>query len=65
MMSAQALERATHGFRIGYRDGYANKPFSEHYEKGSFAHHDYSEGYKAGANALLWTVKRSKPKDAA
>ncbi len=58
MLSPATLERVSHSYRKGYRDGWEgrnrdqNKPID--FVK-PFANYDYSEGYKAGANDRKWT----------
>jgi hypothetical protein len=54
MLSAQALERASHYFRRGYNDGGTLGPRKPPPVEGTFAHTDYNEGYKAGLNDRYW-----------
>jgi hypothetical protein len=56
MLSPQSLDRASQGFRYGYKDGYYGKPCRE-FASGSFAAFDYAEGRKAGENDRKWDDK--------
>jgi len=50
MMSSNLLQRASHAFRMGYRDGYFSRANVPNANEGTFAHRDYCEGYMAGVN---------------
>jgi len=52
------LDRASHGYRIGYRDAEANRPARTDLTPGTFAAYDYNEGYSAGWNAMYWQARR-------
>ena len=48
MMSPRLLERASHAFRQGYKEREQGKPCNLNgYDEGTFALHDYKEGWKA------------------
>ena len=57
MMSPNLLNRASHAFRLGYRDGYFNRANVPNAEQGTFAHRDYCDGYMAGVNDQKWDRK--------
>jgi hypothetical protein len=59
MLNSQALERATHSYRRGYRDGYDGKPvdqtrFSSDPMDRPFSKSDYMQGREAGRNDRYW-----------
>lgn len=60
MLSARTLERVSVEYRNGYYDGYDGK-VNKYVEKPEllrpFGEHDYTEGYKAGANDKFWELK--------
>ena len=60
MLTPAALDRASQGFRRGYRDGAEGRPLVNPYEAGSFAAFDYAEGHKAGENDAAWAARRSQ-----
>jgi ribosome modulation factor len=49
-------DRATQGFRRGYREGLAGKEVSNPYDRWTFAAHDWAEGYRAGQNDRRWNA---------
>lgn len=68
MLSNKTLERVSVSYRRGYRDGYSGKPaqiaentssMAEILWHKPFGQHDYTEGYKAGANDAHWAGKRA------
>jgi hypothetical protein len=59
MLTPQALERCTPGYRRGYRDGYADN-LDCPYPDGSWAAGDWSEGFEAGRNDRRWDERREK-----
>jgi len=52
------LDRASHFYRIGFRAAEANEPARTDLIPGTFAHHDYEDGYSAGFNQLYWDAVR-------
>ena len=52
------LDRASHFYRVGYRDAEACRQYRIDLDTGSFAAYDYAEGYHAGFNALYWDAVR-------
>ena len=59
------LDRATHFYRVGYRDAEAGRPFRADLTPGTFAAYDYGEGYCAGQNAIYWDAIRENERRAA
>jgi hypothetical protein len=60
MLTPQALERASGAYRRGYYDGYDRKPHKgDEYTMGTFAAHDYANGYLAGGNDRRWSDKQN------
>lgn len=62
MLSPATLNRVSHSYRRGYYDGYegresANNPVPDYQgvPLKPFSDHDYSEGFKAGANDRKWS----------
>ena len=58
MMSPNMLERAPQAFRRGYRDA-RKAGEAALLVPGTFAEHDYTEGYAAAVTEMLWEAKRS------
>lgn len=59
MMMESALEKAGHCFREGYREREQGKPFDPtRYDEGTFAGHDYKEGWNARDCEIYWFNKR-------
>lgn len=59
-MHPQLLERATHGFKVGYWHARDRRPprYTRENDNGTFAAHDYIEGWEAFMNELYWDAVR-------
>lgn len=58
MLSANALERASPGYRRGYVDAARGREVQYTAEEGlpgTFAHTDYMDGYEAAKNDMKWS----------
>jgi len=58
-------ERASHSFRLGYRDAMNGKPCvpgccDGPYHPGTFGFYDYTEGHRAASAELKWDRIRSE-----
>lgn len=61
MMTPNMLNRATHNFRRGYNDCHmARESILETLTPGTFAHTDYSDGWKAAEAELRNQLRREK-----
>lgn len=58
MLTPNDLERATPGFRRGYRDACDDR-HDNPYPPGSWAADDWQEGYKAGLNDRAWAERNN------
>lgn len=61
MLTPNALERATPGFRRGYNDAANGRGVQHTAEEGlpgTFAHTDYMDGYAAAENDMKWSLRK-------
>lgn len=60
MLSSATLNRVSSAYRRGYYAGHALEPAVVEGSRGTFAHHDYTTGYKAGLNDRYWSDFHAK-----